>query len=98
GKLAITEFEVSFEGKDFSVVDCRIHTGRTHQIRVHMAYAVGNAIIGDEIYGKGTLKRPDATRLMLHARRLSFAHPVSRETMQFEAALPPEMVAFEAQL
>ena len=95
GRRAVTEYEVLGEGSDFSTVRCRIHTGRTHQIRVHMAYAVGNPIIGDEIYGKRTLKRPDATRLMLHAWRLGFAHPVSGEPMEFEAELPPEMAAFE---
>lgn len=90
GKQAITEYEVIGEGSDATLVRCRIFTGRTHQIRVHMAYEVGNAIVGDPIYGKGTLKRPDATRLMLHAWRLGFEHPVSGKAMEFEAVRPPE--------
>ncbi|MFT5470817.1 MAG: 23S rRNA pseudouridine1911/1915/1917 synthase [Verrucomicrobiales bacterium] len=96
GKRAITEYEVIGEGSDAAVVRCRIHTGRTHQIRVHMAYEVGNAIIGDPIYGKGTLKRPDATRLMLHAWHLGFTHPVSGKPMDFEASIPDEIVRYSS--
>ena len=90
GRLGKTDFEVFATGNDFTVVRCRIHTGRTHQIRVHMAYSLGHAILGDPIYGKGTLSRDDASRLMLHAWKLGIRHPETGEEFNFEAPLPPE--------
>lgn len=96
GRRAVTDYEVIAEGTTpgFSVVRCRIHTGRTHQIRVHMASTLGVPIIGDEIYGKSTLKRPDAARLLLHAWKLGFAHPVTGAEMAFEAPIPAEIAEF----
>lgn len=94
GRFAHTDWEVGRRGPDFTVVRCRIHTGRTHQIRVHMAYELGHPILGDPIYGKGTLKRSDASRLFLHAWRLAFQHPVSGKEMAFEAPLPRGFAPF----
>ncbi len=87
-----------------SLVECRLETGRTHQIRVHMAHA-GHALVGDQVYG-GRRKLPqnalsaaaDAqvrgfSRQALHAAELGFAHPVSGEEMRFDAPLPADMAA-----
>jgi len=88
GKFARTDWRVLARGEDFSVVQCRIATGRTHQIRVHLAYTLGHPILGDVIYGRGTLQRPDASRLMLHAWRMGLEHPVTGEFLRLEAPLP----------
>jgi 23S rRNA pseudouridine1911/1915/1917 synthase len=88
GKPAVTDWEVLAREAGASLVRCRIHTGRTHQIRVHMAYELGHAILGDVLYGRGTLRTAGAERLLLHAWRLGFAHPVSGEPLLFEAAVP----------
>lgn len=92
-----------------SLVECRLETGRTHQIRVHMAHA-GHALIGDPVYG-GKRKLPqkalslagyDAAikfdRQALHARELGFVHPVSGQEMLFESPLPDDMAALLAAL
>ena len=94
GKLAITEWTKIGSGSDCTSVSCDIHTGRTHQIRVHMAYTLGHAILGDPIYGKGTLKRAESSRLMLHAWRLAFEHPVTGRAIKLEAPLPAEFQEF----
>jgi 23S rRNA pseudouridine1911/1915/1917 synthase len=94
GKVALTDWEVLAREGGASLVKCRIHTGRTHQIRVHMAYGLGHAVLGDPIYGKGTLQRDGVTRLMLHAWRLGLNHPVTGEPLGFEAPVPPEFGRF----
>lgn len=85
-----------------SLLDCWLETGRTHQIRVHLAYA-GHGLVGDPIYGgrrKVSEKAVNAaglealrsfSRQALHAATLGFEHPVNGEMMRFEAALPPDM-------
>ena len=93
GKWARTHFEVVEEfvvPADLSLVQCTLETGRTHQIRVHLA-AVGHAVVGDSTYGgaRSSLKAP---RPMLHAARLAFAHPVTGDHMQFGAGMPDDMV------
>ena len=78
GKLAKTNWRVLFAGDAVSVVECGIETGRTHQIRVHMA-SLGCPVIGDGTYGKGALDRrldPVPPRQMLHAWKLRLWHPV----------------------
>jgi len=94
GKPAVTDWEVWAREAGTSLVRCRIHTGRTHQIRVHMAYELGHAILGDVLYGRGTLRVPGAERLLLHAWRLGFAHPVSGEALLFESEVPEPFVRF----
>ena len=94
GKWARTHFEVVDEfvdPADLSLVQCTLETGRTHQIRVHLA-AVGHAVVGDSTYGgaRSSLKSP---RPMLHAARLAFAHPVTGDHMEFGAGMPADMVA-----
>jgi 23S rRNA pseudouridine1911/1915/1917 synthase len=82
-----------------ALVECQLETGRTHQIRVHMAYA-GHGLLGDPVYGgrrKLTRDQPGGeaaqafARQALHAARLGFEHPVSGETLQFDSPLPADM-------
>ena len=94
GKLAITNWKVLGPGKaGTSLVECVIETGRTHQIRVHMA-SLGCPVIGDQVYGKGALDRklePVPERQMLHAWRLKLWHPVFGVEMSLEAPIPSDM-------
>jgi 23S rRNA pseudouridine1911/1915/1917 synthase len=84
GRPARTAFRVVAEGGGWSLVEARPETGRTHQIRVHMA-SIGHPIVGDALYGR---REEGVARQMLHAWRLSFRHPTSGEEMRLEAALP----------
>ena len=84
-KDAITNFRVLERFKDMTLVECRLETGRTHQIRVHMQY-IGHPVYGDPQYG---LKRDDTTYgQYLHAKILGFVHPRTGEDMYFESELP----------
>lgn len=103
GREAITHYRVREKFRCHTVVECHLETGRTHQIRVHMAY-VKHPLIGDPLYG-GSFKLPKAAtealvealrgfrRQALHAEKLSFTHPVSGDTLSFESPLPADMVA-----
>ena len=98
GKVAITNWRVRAAGVRTSLLECRIETGRTHQIRVHLA-SLGCPIFGDRVYGKGALDRrldPVPARQMLHAWRLALWHPVRNERMSFEAPVPPDMAPYAA--
>jgi 23S rRNA pseudouridine1911/1915/1917 synthase len=89
GKEAHTTFECLSSQEEACLVQCTLHTGRTHQIRVHMAY-VGHPLVGDSLYaGPMTL---GIDRQALHAFRLSFEHPVTGEPLRFEAPLPEDML------
>lgn len=93
GKWARTHVEVDrvfTSPTDLSLVRCSLETGRTHQIRVHLA-AVGHPVVGDSTYG-GARSALVAPRPMLHAARLILAHPGSGETMVFESPVPDDMV------
>ncbi|MBI1182108.1 MAG: RluA family pseudouridine synthase [Alphaproteobacteria bacterium] len=107
GKYAITHYAVQeVYGEPptplASMVECRLETGRTHQIRVHMAY-IGHAVIGDPMYGGGRRGRKLAPavqeflkgfgRQALHAGLLGFVHPVTGEALKFRSDLPPELQA-----
>jgi 23S rRNA pseudouridine955/2504/2580 synthase len=92
GKAALTRVRVVKRG-EFSLLEVHLLTGRTHQIRVHLAHA-GHPIVGDEKYGDFALNRQLKQRLLLHAARLSFPHPVTRERVRLESPLPAEMKAF----
>jgi 23S rRNA pseudouridine1911/1915/1917 synthase len=87
GKEAVTEWRWLGTFKGYGLIECRLLTGRTHQIRVHMKEALKYPILGDIIYGnqKSVIK---AERLMLHAWKLSFEHPKTGKTMNFEAEVP----------
>jgi 23S rRNA pseudouridine1911/1915/1917 synthase len=93
GKEAITHFQVLEEYGDYSFVQLRLKTGRTHQIRVHLAW-LGHPLVGDPLYGP---KRPHFKDLIsgqaLHAQRLGFIHPITGEDLDFEAPLPEDMNA-----
>ncbi|MDX8044949.1 RluA family pseudouridine synthase [Gracilibacillus sp. S3-1-1] len=86
GKPAVTHFEVleRLHGK-YTFIECKLETGRTHQIRVHMRY-IGYPLVGDPKYGQR--KTMDVDGQALHAYQLSFEHPVTKEQMEFEAPLP----------
>ena len=86
GKPAVTHFRVIEYMKHFSYLECRLETGRTHQIRVHMT-SLGHPLLGDEIYGSG--KNPYHLQgQTLHAMVLGFVHPRTGEYMEFSAPLP----------
>jgi 23S rRNA pseudouridine955/2504/2580 synthase len=99
GVRAITLVKVARKLKDFSLLEVTIKTGRTHQIRVHLA-ASGHPIAGDDKYGDFELNRELARgglkRMFLHAWRLQFTHPGSGERIALEAPLPPELQHFLA--
>ena len=81
GKTAITKYEVLKSFDNYSLVKCILQTGRTHQIRVHMAY-IGHPLIGDTLYGKGKSNIID--RQALHSYKISFIHPITLKEMTFE--------------
>lgn len=101
GKSAITNWKVlstpsESREKGYSLIECRIETGRTHQIRVHMA-SLGTPVIGDKQYGKQALdKRLPVVpaRQMLHAWRLTLWHPVESRQMTFTAPIPTDMSVY----
>lgn len=88
GKLAITHYHRLKSNDDFSLVEMKLETGRKNQIRVHMA-DLGFPVAGDRKYGNG---RDPLHRLALHAFRLNFIHPVTKENMQFETPIPREFL------
>ena len=84
-KEAITNFTVLERYDDMSLIECRLETGRTHQIRVHMSY-IGYPVYGDPKYGK---KKDDQSHgQFLHAKKLGFIHPTTGEYLEFECPLP----------
>lgn len=99
GKVAITNWQVlaGFSNSPaVSAVQCLIETGRTHQIRVHMA-SLGRPVIGDAVYGKSALDKrltPVPQRQMLHAWKLRLWHPCRSEQLSFEAPIPEDMRAY----
>ncbi len=86
GRHAVTHFRVIERYKESTYIEARLETGRTHQIRVHMAY-IGHPVLGDAVYG-GRCKDYDLSGQALHARSISFRHPVTQEFMQFDSQLP----------
>ncbi|MDH4191707.1 MAG: pseudouridine synthase, partial [Betaproteobacteria bacterium] len=99
GQSAATRVKPLARGEDFSMLELRLLTGRTHQIRVHLAHA-GYPIVGDDKYGDFDLNREwvrrGVKRLLLHARRLAFRHPATLEPVRFEAPLPEDLARFVA--
>ena len=88
GKTAQTVISLLDTVERFCLVKCKLHTGRTHQIRVHMA-SIGHPLVGDDVYGGAPAG--DLGRQGLHAWRLSFAHPVTGETMEFKSSPPADL-------
>jgi 23S rRNA pseudouridine1911/1915/1917 synthase len=89
GRSARTLFEVLQEIGDYSFVLCRLLSGRTHQIRVHLQH-LGHPIVGDKLYGRHSRQ---FERHMLHAWRLGFTHPVLENWFEFEAEIPHEFIS-----
>lgn len=90
GKHAVTHFTVLERMGDFTLVECRLETGRTHQIRVHMDY-IGYPLAGDPKYGPK--KTIDFGGQVLHAGVIGFVHPITKKYIQFEQELPSDFVA-----
>jgi len=97
GKAAVTQVKVLSTNPDFSFLEVKLLTGRTHQIRVHLAHA-GHPVLGDDKYGDFELNRALARhgvkRLFLHARRLAFKHPIEGKQLTLESPLPEDMLHF----
>lgn len=90
-KAAVTHWKLLAEYRGYSHIQCRLETGRTHQIRVHMA-SIGHPLLGDGLYGA---KCPDKglEGQCLHARRLHLIHPMTGEELRFESALPEYFIS-----
>lgn len=96
GKEAVTEWQQISVFKGSALIRCKLLTGRTHQIRVHMRESVGHPILGDPIYGNPKRQIVPVTRLMLHAWKLSLHHPIHDQPMNFEAKVPDEFLPWMA--
>ena len=100
---ALTKYRVLRRIGRFTLVEAMPQTGRTHQIRVHLA-SLGHPVVGDNTYGApaklrlGGSEEPTLPRTFLHAAKLAFAHPITGAPIQFEAPLPEELAAFLAHL
>jgi 23S rRNA pseudouridine1911/1915/1917 synthase len=98
GKEAITRYQVLKEFADCTLVEVDLVTGRSHQIRAHFSEA-GHPLLGDTRYGgPAHISGSAIERSMLHAFQLSFAHPVSRDSLRFQAPLPEDMAGLLAHL
>ena len=96
GKRAVTHYTLVEPLRHGSLVECRLETGRTHQVRVHMA-SIGHPLIGDPVYGRNRPEHRDVLRELyfkrqaLHAAHLGFIHPVTSAAMAFESKLPHDI-------
>ncbi|MGE3805097.1 MAG: RluA family pseudouridine synthase [Gemmataceae bacterium] len=98
GKEAVTHIEIVEQLKGYTLLSCQLETGRTHQIRIHLA-ELGHPICGEAVYHKrpdGTVSedRSNAPRLCLHATELGFVHPITGEAMHWTMALPDDLEQF----
>ena len=97
GKRAVTHYRTVQALRSAAQIECRLETGRTHQIRVHMA-SIGHALLGDAVYGRtpgslaGVLSELAFQRQALHAATLGFVHPLTQEKLSFQSALPADIV------
>jgi 23S rRNA pseudouridine1911/1915/1917 synthase len=95
GKRAVTHWRRLKPLRDASLVECRLETGRTHQVRVHMA-SVGHPLLGDPVYGRSKthgklLNELQFQRQALHATQLGFTHPMTKHRLSFASPMPPDM-------
>ena len=96
GKRAVTHFQLVTPLREAALIECRLETGRTHQVRVHMT-SIGHPLLGDPVYGRtrtvhrDVLNQLDFRRQALHAAVLGFIHPVSKENLTFKSAVPSDM-------
>jgi len=103
GKTAITHYKVLERFDGAALIECRLETGRTHQVRVHCA-SIGHALLGDPVYGRTPkpirplLDSLGFARQALHAAELGFVHPASGEKFHFRADLPTDMAELIDQL
>ena len=103
GKRAVTHWTLITPLKDAALVECRLETGRTHQVRVHMA-SIGHPLVGDPVYGKvrpshrQMLETIGFRRQALHAARLGFIHPIQSEALSFDSEMPDDMQELFKQL
>ncbi|MFE1626516.1 RluA family pseudouridine synthase [Brevibacillus reuszeri] len=94
GDQAVTHYQVRKRYKTATQLECRLETGRTHQIRVHLSY-IGHPLLGDDLYGG---KRDLIRRQALHGAILRFEHPFSQELVEVQAPLPDDLLALEKKL
>ena len=90
GQPSRTQFEPLEYSKDYTLLELLLHTGRTHQIRAHMAY-IGHPLYGDWLYGRefsGGIERP-----ALHSAHLELIHPLNKRALEFDAPMPEDMLA-----
>jgi 23S rRNA pseudouridine1911/1915/1917 synthase len=99
GREARTDWRLRLRLDQFSLIEANLHTGRTHQIRVHFS-ALTFPVVGDTLYGAPRNERigkdsmPELERNFLHSARIAFAHPQNGKRMEFRAPLPPELVGY----
>ena len=103
GKRAVTHYRTEQLLREAALIECRLETGRTHQVRVHMA-SIGHALLGDPVYGrtkpahKRDLDELSFTRQALHAARLGFVHPITSASLSFDSMIPADMQELLSQL
>lgn len=102
GKRAVTHVKMLEQWGDYTLVECRLETGRTHQIRIHLSEA-GHPVCGDKVYGRELFDRrgtdpSGAPRLALHAAELVFVHPVTGRPLKFSMRLPRDLAQFADRL
>lgn len=90
GRAALSEYRVVKQCAHFALVEVKPHTGRTHQIRVHMAH-LGHPLVGDAVYGRARAGEIPVDRPLLHAYKLGFTHPRTGQRMEFTAPVPKDM-------
>ena len=95
GQYAKTAVKVlkTYPEKNVTLVECELFTGRTHQIRVHLK-SIGHTIVGDELYGNGLNKELGINRQFLHAYKVKFTHPASKEEVELEIPIFTDMKDF----
>lgn len=97
GKPAVTHYRVIEPLKGAAVVECRLETGRTHQVRAHMAH-IGHPLLGDQLYGARRVMGCGIARQALHARSLAFRHPVTQVNLEFESPVSEDIQALVSRL
>ncbi|WP_294002622.1 RluA family pseudouridine synthase [Sphingomonas sp.] len=96
GKRAVTHWRLLTKLREAALVECRLETGRTHQVRVHMA-SIGHPLVGDPVYGRSRMAHRELLNVLgfhrqaLHAAHLGFVHPVTKGRLSFDSALPSDM-------